>query len=261
MMWSLALAIYSGCKWLTWRRTRLGRAPLWRHLSYLAAWPGLDAKRFIEPGAHSIVTPPPAREWLVAGARLVVGAGILFGGARFVPSGWPYLIGWVGMIGMVLILHFGLFHLVSCGWRSLGVDARPLMSSPLASASAAEFWGVRWNSAFRDLTYRFMFRPLATRKGSNAALLLSFLASGLVHEIVISLPAGGGYGGPTLFFLIQAAAIQFERSRTGVAIGLGGGWRGWLYVKLVLAAPAYLLFHLPFVLKIVVPFMRDIGAL
>jgi len=42
-MWELAVAIYVGCKWLTWRRAPAVEAPGWRHAGYLLAWPGLDA--------------------------------------------------------------------------------------------------------------------------------------------------------------------------------------------------------------------------
>jgi len=43
-MWTLAFAIYAGCKWLTWWRVR-GRAShaAWRSAAYLLAWPGMDA--------------------------------------------------------------------------------------------------------------------------------------------------------------------------------------------------------------------------
>ena len=62
-------------------------------------------------------------------------------------------IGSVAFQELVLVLHFGSFHLLSCGWRFAGVQARPLMDRPLASASVSEFWGRRWNTAFRDLTH------------------------------------------------------------------------------------------------------------
>jgi hypothetical protein len=73
-------------------------------------------------------------------------------------------------------------------------------------------------------------------------------------------PAGGGYGGPTLFFLLQWAAILIERSRGGRKAGLSDGWRGWLFTTVVLLAPAPLLFHWPFVTGIVVPFLQALGA-
>jgi hypothetical protein len=82
-----------------------------------------------------------------------------------------------------------------------------------------------------------------------------------VHDLVISLPAGGGYGGPTLFFVIQGAALLAERSGLGKAAGLGRELRGWLFTMLVLAAPAGLLFHSPFVTRVVLPFLRVIGAI
>jgi hypothetical protein len=79
--------------------------------------------------------------------------------------------------------------------------------------------------------------------------------------LVISVPAGGGYGGPTIFFVIQGAAISLERSRLGKRIGLGRGVIGRSFVFAAVIAPLGLLFHRPFVLGVVVPFMHAIGAL
>jgi D-alanyl-lipoteichoic acid acyltransferase DltB (MBOAT superfamily) len=170
------------------------------------------------------------------------------------------LLGWLGMTGLILMLHFGTFHLLSCAWRAAGVDARPLMLHPSGSESVSEFWGRRWNTAFRDLTHRFLFRPLSGRLGPRRAILAGFLASGLVHDLVISLPAGGGYGWPTLYFVIQGAALVLERSRAGRAMGLGSGIRGRLFALLTAALPAWGLFHPPFVRNVVVPFMRAAGV-
>jgi D-alanyl-lipoteichoic acid acyltransferase DltB (MBOAT superfamily) len=134
------------------------------------------------------------------------------------------------------------------------------MLSPLTSVSLGEFWGRRWNTAFRDLTHRYLFRPLTARLGARGAVFAGFAFSGVVHDAVISLPAGGGYGGPTVFFMLQALGIFAERSRAGRRIGLGKGRRGWLFTMLVLISPAPLLFHPPFVERIVVPFMQASGA-
>ena len=259
-MWALAFAIYAGCKWLTWRRTPVPGVPVWRHAGYLLGWPGLDAAAFLNPRQG----PPPPRpgvtEWLFAGSKLALGS-LLFAVVRLFPPEYPYLVGWVGMVGLILVLHFGSFHLLSCAWRRAGIEAKPLMNWPLASASVSEFWGRRWNTAFRDLTHRFLFRPLSRRLGARWAIVVGFFFSGVVHDLVISVPSGGGYGGPSLFFALQGGAIFVERGRLGRQIGLGQGWRGWLFTMFVLLAPLYGLFHPPFVLEVVVPFLRALGAI
>ncbi len=260
-MWALVLAIYFGCKWLTWWFTPLPAAPLWKHLGYLAAWPGLDAEAFLNPRPMSASARPARREWLLAGCKTVMGIVLFYGLARQVPAGYVYLAGWTGMVGFVMALHFGSFHLLSCAWRSIGVDARPLMDRPFVSVSLGEFWGRRWNTAFRDLTHRFLFRPLTPRLGPRRAVLVGFVFSGLVHDAVISVPARGGYGGPSLFFLLQAVGILVERSRVGAKCGLRSGWPGWLFTMSALLLPVTVLFHKPFVTEIVLPFMRVAGAI
>ena len=77
---------------------------------------------------------------------------------------------------------------------------------------------------------------------------------------MISLPARGGYGGPTLFFLVQWLGLLIERSEFGRRWGLGTGWRGWLFTMGVLLTPVAMLFHRPFVTGIVEPFMQDLWA-
>jgi alginate O-acetyltransferase complex protein AlgI len=259
-MWLLAFAIYLGCKWLTWRRRRVVGASVGRHLGYLFLWPGLDANAFLSPKRLPAGERPSALEWLFALAKLLLGLALLFVVVHWLAPGWPDLVGWVGMVGVIFVLHFGSFHLLSCAWRAGGVEARPLMNWPAATPGVSDFWGRRWNTAFRDLTHRFLFRPLAGRFGPRWALLLGFLFSGLLHELVITFPAGGGYGGPTVFFLLQAVAILLERSASGRAAGLGKGWRGRFFTGTVLLLPVSLLFPPEFVRGIIVPFLKVIGA-
>ena len=95
----------------------------------------------------------------------------------------------------------------------------------------------------------------------RAGIAGGFLFSGLVHELVISVPAGGGYGGPTLFFTVQGLGILLERSRFGRGIGLAQDGRGWLFTMFLLVLPAPFLLHPPFVERIVVPFMQALRAM
>jgi hypothetical protein len=261
LMWILAVAIYAGCKAVTWMNAHIPHAPVWRQTAYLLGWPGMDATRFLKSISGPKCSMLLSNEWRAASAKVVLGAVLLFGVARMIPSHHQYLAGWFGMLGIVLILHFGVFHLLSCFWRSLGFDARSLMNHPMRSTSLGEFWGQRWNTAFRDLTHRFLFRPLTSRIGPRFGLLAGFLVSGAVHELVISVPARGGYGGPTLYFAIQGAGTVVERSRFGRRIGMGSGWLGRAFMMLVLIAPVFFLFHRPFVIRVIVPFMQAMGAL
>lgn len=261
-MWLMAFAIFLGCKWLTLGRAiqRAGRACPLRATAYLLAWPGMDAPRFLA----AELAPRRSRSVALKGAalaagRVLFGAFLLFAVARQV--GEPILAAWIGMVGMILILHFGLFDLASAGWRALRVDAPPLMDHPLRSTSVSEFWGRRWNAAFNDLALSLVFRPMARQGGIGAATLAAFTVSGFIHELVISLPANGGFGLPTAYFLVQGLAVVAERSRVGKRMQLGRGIGGWVFTMLTVAGPAYWLFHPPFVTRVILPFMRAIGAL
>jgi Membrane bound O-acyl transferase family len=246
---------------MTWRGPHVPQAPIWKQAAYLLGWPGMDMAGFLGHVPISSRSACRSIGWLTAAAKLVFGASLLFAVARCVPRQHEYLIGWAGMIGIVLMLHFGLFQLLSCFWRSLGIEARPIMNRPLASTSLSEFWGRRWNTAFRDLAHRFLFRPFNSWFGPRVGLFAGFLFSGAVHDLVISVPAQGGYGEPTAFFAIQGAAIIFERSAFGRRIGLGRAWPGRAFTFFVLVAPVCLLFHRPFVVRVIVPFMRALGAI
>ena len=259
-MWAMAMAIYAGCKWLTYEqaRSRGVTAGTLRTAGYLLAWPGMDAFAFLR--ATDRVAERGRSEWIYAGLNIVVGAALIWLVARTTYPAHPLVTGWLGMIGMILVLHFGTFHLLSLGWRGVGVNAIPVMRSPLFASSLADFWGRRWNTAFHELAARFTFRPLRPVIGVTGATLLVFLVSGLVHELVISVPAHGGYGLPTGYFLIQGAAVAGERTQLARRLGLGHGRRGWLFTALVVAGPAFWLFPPEFVHNVILPMLAVIHA-
>jgi D-alanyl-lipoteichoic acid acyltransferase DltB (MBOAT superfamily) len=199
-------------------------------------------------------------EFLRAVAATLLGLVVLFGAVRVVPSGLPLVAGWIGLFGLIFVLHFGSFRLVSIWWRWRGIEAVPVMRAPVAASSLGEFWGARWNTAFHVLARDYVVRPLRRRIGMPASMLVAFGGSGLVHDLVISVPAGAGYGLPTAYFCLQGLGLLLERSPAGQRLGLGRGGRGRLFAIAITAAPAFWLFHPAFVLNVVVPFLRVVGA-
>jgi alginate O-acetyltransferase complex protein AlgI len=259
-MWLLAFAIYAALKWLTWWQVRAQFSHAgWRTIAYLLAWPGMDSGSFLDP------TLRPGRvanrAWFWAVFETALGATFLWVVPRMLPENLSLLRGWAGMLGLILLLHFGSFQILAFFWQSCGVDATPIMSAPLRSTSLSEFWGKRWNLGFRQLSHDLIFRPLHKSLGSGGAGFLVFVLSGLIHDLVISVPARGGYGLPTAYFMLQGAGVAVERSVVGKRIGLRRGIRGWLFMAVTTAAPAFWLFHPPFVRNVILPFMKAIHAL
>lgn len=247
-MWTLCAAIFLGCKWATFRLAP--RAAFGRSLAYLVLWPGMEAKRFLSGAAPQ---GPRAGEWAAAALKTALGVA-MFAAATSLDG---LAAGWLAMAAIVIALHSGAFHLLSCFWRAAGVDAPPLMNAPLLAASPSEFWNDRWNRGFSDLARALVLRPL--RRAPGWALFAVFAVSGLVHELVISVPVRAGWGLPTAYFVFQGAVLALERSRFGKRLGLGGGWRGRVLAWVAIAGPAFFLFHPPFVRGVILPMLAAAG--
>jgi alginate O-acetyltransferase complex protein AlgI len=259
-MWALSFAIFAGLKWMTWWKARprvAHSAP--RSFAYLLAWPGMDADAFLD--AENRPDKPTAREWVWGALKTALGVGLVWIVARRIPEQQSLLRGWTGLFGVIFLLHFGSFHLIALYWQAMGINAEPIMSKPILSKTLSEFWGKRWNLGFRQLAHDLIFRPLYKRTGVATAGLLVFVASGLIHDLVISLPARGGYGLPTGYFILQGLGVTLERSALGRRLGLRDGPTARVFMLIVTAAPAFWLFHPPFVLRVILPFMRAIHAL
>jgi predicted DCC family thiol-disulfide oxidoreductase YuxK len=256
-MWLMAFAIYAGFKWFTYRdaSTRRPFVPKRTRLLYLLLWPGMSLEEFAK------APPKKARtgllpHWLAPAARTLLGAGLVWLLVPGLPVDAWLLRGWVGMIGIIMMLHFGTFHLLALALQTAGFNARPNMQHPTLARSLADFWGNRWNTAFSVLADRYGFRALTPRIGARAALAAVFLGSGLLHEAVITLPARGGYGLPTAYFALQAAGIFVER----LAVLRQRPWlrRGFTWVMLI--APLGLLFPPVFSRNVMLPMLNAIGA-
>jgi alginate O-acetyltransferase complex protein AlgI len=263
VMWALAAALFFAGKAAILRRVDLRG---WRLAGFAFGWVGMDAAPFRAPRA----TPPrpgaPEVKWPLACA--VLGAVLLWSVARRFTH--PLAAGWAGMVGLILLLHFGTFGLLAAAWHANGVPVAPIMRFPAGAASLSEFWGRRWNVAFRDLAHRIVFSPVSHRSGHKVAMWASFMASGLAHELVISVPAGAGFGLPMSYFLLQALGVTLERRADTLvrnelktadrSVRAPFLWR-WLRTHAFTLLPAFILFHPPFVERVMIPFFRVIGAL
>lgn len=260
-MWLMLLVIVAGCKWMTWLQAvgQIAWPSVWRSLGYLFAWPGMNATAFLNLSCR--VRRPAAAEWGQAVCKTALGAVLVWGLVRNVPSDQSPIAGGVGMVGLAFLIHFGVFHLLALAWQRVGVAALHIFRSPGRARSVTDFWGARWNLAFRELAHSLIYRPLVSRLGVVGASLAAFLVSGFVHELLISVPARAGYGLPTAYFLIQWLGVLMERSSIGKRLRLRRGSVGWLFTLIVTAGPACLLFHPPFLIRVMMPFLQAINAL
>lgn len=260
-MWALAVSIYAGLKWLTFADTPERKsAPLTRQLGYLFLWCGMNARSFLA-GPKATHTKPTLTQWLLAFAKVALGFALIYLAVPWMQRFGTLAAGWTGMVGIAFVLHFGLLHVLALCWQAAGYTAPPIMNKPHRSVSLGEFWGKRWNTAFRDLAHRYVFRPLVTGRGVVFATMAVFVASAFVHEIVITPSAGGGYGLPSIYFLLQGMALLAERSRFGKRLGLGRGPIGRAYCLIVIALPAVICFPPVFIERVTMPLMQAMGAI
>ncbi len=201
---------------------------------------------------------PTRPEWSFALAKTGLGAFLLLSAHTFARYLLPSVTGGLDRHG---------WHSVSAAlWRVSPAVVRLAARGPACPADhelaggrheRGRFLGQRWNTAYRDIIYRFVFRPCTNWLGVRTGTAVGFFLSGLIHELVVSVPAGGGYGLPTLYFCLQCPALFVERSRWGRGLVLGRGLGGWLFAAAVLLIPAGLLFHAPFIDRVILPMLHD----
>ncbi|MCU0437884.1 MAG: membrane bound O-acyl transferase family-domain-containing protein [Raineya sp.] len=157
------------------------------------------------------------------------------------------------LVGLSFILHFGVLNISTGWWRKMGVDVKELFIAPYQSKSLKEFWGKRWNMAFSEMTALIVYKPLKTRLGIHGAMFVSFLMSGILHEIAISFPVGRGYGLPLLYFLIHGILMYLESKLLWIKKIVEQPVLSRLWVYFWLVVPITLLFHEKFINEVIQP--------
>jgi Membrane bound O-acyl transferase family len=225
-----------------------GRHRISRLFAFIFLWVGMDAAEFLS-GAK-LRSPGGSMNWLPPFLRWLAGCALLRASLHL-GAAHPLVAGWLVVLSGILALHFGAFDLLALAWRRIGVHAEPLMDAPWRAGSISEFWGRRWNRSFHRLVVSFVFKPVARRFGPRAAMWAGFAASGVVHDLAISFPARGGWGLPTVYFLIQALGMECERTRRR---------RRQVPTLLWVLLPAPILFHPRFLGTVMLPFAGAVGA-
>jgi hypothetical protein len=225
--------------------------------AFAIGWMGMRAQPFEKLGGAPL---PNAWSMIRFGISRVIGGLVLILVAHQVvllhlaPTLSYIIITALLLIGLSLILHFGLLSISAGTWRLSGVNTYYLFKSPAKATSLTEFWSKRWNIAFSEMTSIAIFRPLVNKTGAAAALILAFAFSGLLHEIALSVPVNSGYGLPTLYFIIQSGLVLFEKVMTSRRISFLSNKiiaRVWTLFWVIVPMP--LLFHTQFIKQVVWP--------
>lgn len=110
-------------------------------------------------------------------------------------------------------LDFVLPCVAALGRALLGLELEPQFDRPYLSASLGDFWGRRWNLMASAVLRAAVYGPVRARMGSPAAAVLAtFLASGVMHEVIVyyitfRVPTGR----VTAFFALHGASVCAER--------------------------------------------------
>ena len=216
---------------------------------YFLAWPGADMAPFKTrhaPEEDAAKRLPQAQALFRGATCAVAGASSLVALGWFAYSLSSQFLGWATIAALLLTVHFGVGEMLPWVYNQLGFRVGSLFRSPLASQSLTDFWSRRWNLAFVEMNTLLFLRPFRKRLGAVGAIFATFVLSGLFHEIALSFPAGGGWGGPLGYFLLHGALCILVVPRLGAVANRVLAWAAILL-------PLPILFHAPVRETLVVP--------
>ncbi|XP_078447626.1 putative long-chain-alcohol O-fatty-acyltransferase 5 [Wolffia australiana] len=94
-----------------------------------------------------------------------------------------------------------------------GTDLEPKFAAPHLSSYLQDFWGRWWNLVGSNIMRSDMYDPVQSLWGSTAAVMASFLVSGLMHDVIffyMSLEPSTGEVG--LFFVLHGICTTADIS-------------------------------------------------
>jgi Membrane bound O-acyl transferase family len=210
-----------------------------RLLAY-CVWIGMQPRQFLI-GERSVAN-APIPTWRGFALNAVTGAVLLWVLPRALPVWSPWVIRfWIALVGFTFLFLVARLDFYAIIFRAMGFAVEKLWDCPIAATTLGDFWGRRWNRIVPGFLREVIFIPVARRAGAKVALLAVFLYSGLYHEGV-SFMAQSGYGGPTLYFLLQCLGVAIENTRPARRLFLGRQWlaRAWTIAIVVLPVGLFL---------------------
>ncbi len=265
-MWTFAFAVYFACKaWVLMVARWSGqRFTFKRSLQFVFCWAGMQPQPFATLSDREALqdeTKPPQASVMEGLWKLVAGL-VLFASAGALQQRFGDLVAiWACISAYCLVLHFGILHFFAAYWQRAGVPVEPIMQWPARSTSLNDFWARRWNRAFRDVCHILIIRPTRRLLGPAGALGLVFIASGVVHELIMSVPASGGFGGPFAYFTLQIPGCWLERRASMKRLMRRHIWIGRLWTAAWVILPLPMLVNATFVERVLVPFFTATGVM
>jgi alginate O-acetyltransferase complex protein AlgI len=210
--------------------------------AFVFAWPGVIPDWFRQRQPAQTIEPV---RFLGAWARMALGAASIVLLAVYAPRIPDRRLGLAGVAALLLTVHLGIGDLLPWLLRWAGFAVPLLFDRPWAAMSLTDFWSRRWNLAFVEMNRCLLVKPVYRAFGKRGARFALFAVSGVLHELALSWPAGGGWGLPLGYFLVHGALVAVEE-RFRIAN------RAWVWFWLI--APSPWLFHEPFRRALIVPF-------
>jgi alginate O-acetyltransferase complex protein AlgI len=230
----------------------------WPRLLAYWLWWGMKVEPFLRGGEPGRTPRWPL--WLTGTMNLAFAASLLWGVPRLLPEDTPLIVRLIiGLVGHSMWFIFGWIDLLAALYRACGIPVEKLFDNPPAATSLGDFWGNRWNRIFSDFVRKLYFRPLTPHLGVTGASLVVFLFAGALHEWAWSFTAGGGYGGPMAFFLIQWLGLLYEGSKRGRRL-LRGTFLGRVWTWGIVLLPSPLLLHGPMLHHVVLENLQSMGV-
>jgi hypothetical protein len=143
---------------------------------------------------------------------LIAAAGIaLLAQARQHTGAFAFLLRYAGGVVFVYGAAETAVLTVSLCFLIAGFSGPPILRTPIAATSVADFWARRWNVIVHEWLRQFIFRPFARRGRPSLGILCAFFVSGVLHGW-IALIALDWFAATTMtaFFLIQGPLVLLE---------------------------------------------------